>query len=204
MSGPASTNAPLNAGNVTLPGFAEPVAQAQACFRAVLEAMSRPGTLTTAGDGLAVPTPLAPATAAVLLTLVDYDTPLWLDAASAPARDWIAFHCGAAFTPQASNAAFALALSLPDLATLSPGTHEQPETSATIILQVASLRNGPRYRLRGPGLRTDATLPVTGLPDDFAAIWQRNRGGFPLGIDLVLCAGTTLAALPRSVTVEAV
>ena len=195
MSGPV---------NVTLPGFAEPVAQAQACFRAVLEAMSRPGTLTTAGEGLTVPAPLAPATAAVLLTLVDHDTPLWLDATCAPARDWIAFHCGTGFTEHPADAAFALALSLPDLATLSPGTHEQPETSATVVLQVASLHDGPRYRLRGPGLRADAVLPVTGLPDDFDAIWQRNRNGFPLGIDLVLCAGTTLAALPRSVTVEAV
>jgi alpha-D-ribose 1-methylphosphonate 5-triphosphate synthase subunit PhnH len=199
MSGPAT----MNAGNVALPGFSEPVTQAQACFRAVLEAMSRPGTLTAAGESLTVPTPLAPATAAVLLTLVDHDTPLWLDAAAAPARDWIAFHCGTGFTEQPGNAAFALALSLPDLATLSPGTHDQPETSATVILQVASLREGPRYRLRGPGLRTDATLAVTGLPGDFASVWQRNRGGFPLGVDLVLCAGTTLAALPRSVTVEA-
>jgi alpha-D-ribose 1-methylphosphonate 5-triphosphate synthase subunit PhnH len=199
MSGPAS----MNAGNVALPGFAEPVAQAQACFRAVLDAMSRPGTLTTAGEGLMVPAPLAQATAAVLLTLVDYDTPLWLDAACEPARDWIAFHCGTGFTDQPANAAFALALGLPDLATLSPGTHEQPETSATLILQVTSLHEGPRYLLRGPGLRADATLAVTGLPDDFASIWQRNRAGFPLGVDLVLCAGTTLAALPRSVTVEA-
>jgi alpha-D-ribose 1-methylphosphonate 5-triphosphate synthase subunit PhnH len=194
----------MNARNVALPGFAEPVTQAQACFRAVLEAMSRPGTLTTAGQGLTVPAPLAPATAAVLLTLVDHDTPLWLDAACAPARDWIAFHCGAGFTDQPARAAFTLALDLPDLATLSPGTHDQPETSATLILQVASLRDGARYRLRGPGLRTDAIMAVSGLPDDFAAIWQRNRAGFPLGVDLVLCAGTTLAALPRSVTVEAV
>jgi alpha-D-ribose 1-methylphosphonate 5-triphosphate synthase subunit PhnH len=52
-------------------------------------------------------------------------------------------------------------------------------------------------------LREDALLAVTGLPPDFAAIWQRNRSGFPLGVDLMLCAGTTLAALPRTVTVEA-
>ena len=76
-------------------------------------------------------------------------------------------------------------------------------TAATLILQVDSLNAGTRYRLRGPGLRTSGTLSVRGLPDDFVAAWQRNRAGFPLGVDLVLCAGTTLAALPRSVTVEA-
>jgi alpha-D-ribose 1-methylphosphonate 5-triphosphate synthase subunit PhnH len=193
--------------DVNLPGFADPVEQAQATFRAVLDAVARPGTLVPAGQGLTPPAPLDPATAAVLLTLVDHDTALWLDLAAGwavgPARDWIAFHCGSGFTAHPERAAFALALELPDLARLSPGTHEQPETAATLILQVHSLTEGARYRLRGPGLRASNHLAVRGLPADFVAIWQRNRAGFPLGVDLVLCAGTTLAALPRSVTVEA-
>jgi alpha-D-ribose 1-methylphosphonate 5-triphosphate synthase subunit PhnH len=195
--------------DVKLPGFADPVEQAQATFRAVLDAMARPGTLLQAGQGLTPPAPLDPATAAVLLTLVDHDTALWLDlpgglpAGAAAARDWIAFHCGAGFTAAPERAAFALALELPDLARLSPGTHEQPETAATLILQVGSLQEGVRYRLRGPGLRTSNHLSVRGLPANFVAIWHHNRAGFPLGVDLVLCAGTTLAALPRSVTVEA-
>jgi alpha-D-ribose 1-methylphosphonate 5-triphosphate synthase subunit PhnH len=194
--------------DVTLPGFADPVEQAQATFRAVLDAMARPGTLLSAGQGLTPPAPLDPATAAVLLTLVDHDTALWVDLAEglpagAAARDWIAFHCGAGFTAEPERAAFALGLELPDLARLSPGTHEAPETAATLILQVGSLTEGVRYRLRGPGLRTNNHLSVRGLPDDFVAIWQGNRASFPLGVDLVLCAGTTLAALPRSVTVEA-
>jgi alpha-D-ribose 1-methylphosphonate 5-triphosphate synthase subunit PhnH len=189
--------------DVTLPGFADPVAEAQASFRAVLDAMARPGTLVRVGEGLVAPAPLDPATAAVLLTLVDHDTPLWLDTASAVARDWIAFHCGAGFTDVPVDATFALALTLPDIGGLSPGTHEQPETAATLILQVESLNFGTRYRLRGPGLRESGTLSVRGLPDAFVTIWQHNRAGFPLGVDLVLCAGTTLAALPRSVTVEA-
>jgi len=189
--------------DVTLPGFADPVEQAQATFRAVLDAMARPGTLQRAGQGLTPPAPLDPATAAVLLTLVDHDTALWLDAATAPGRDWIAFHCGAGFAAAAGDAAFALALELPDLASLSPGTHEQPETAATLILQVGSLTEGTRYRLRGPGLQAASHLSVRGLPADFVALWQSNRAGFPLGVDLVLCAGTSLAALPRSVTVEA-
>jgi alpha-D-ribose 1-methylphosphonate 5-triphosphate synthase subunit PhnH len=188
--------------DVALPGFTDPVGQAQSCFRAVLDAMARPGTLVRAGEGLTPPAPLDPAAAAVLLTLVDHDTPLWLDPMAESSHDWIAFHCGAGFTDAPALAAFALALALPDLACLSPGTHEQPETASTLILQVGSLTDGPRYRLRGPGLRGSATLSVRGLPDDFVEIWQRNRAGFPLGVDIVLCAGATLAALPRSVTVE--
>jgi alpha-D-ribose 1-methylphosphonate 5-triphosphate synthase subunit PhnH len=76
-----------------------------------------------------------------------------------------------------------------------------PETSATIILQVASLTPGRRFVLQGPGLREPALLGVEGLPLDFGAIWQRNHALFPRGIDLVLCAGDHLAALPRGISV---
>jgi alpha-D-ribose 1-methylphosphonate 5-triphosphate synthase subunit PhnH len=77
-----------------------------------------------------------------------------------------------------------------------------PETSATIILQVASLRSGRHFALEGPGLREPRILPVNGLPADFPAIWERNHGLYPRGIDLILCAGNELTALPRSVTIR--
>lgn len=187
---------------IELPGFAEPVADAQACFRAVLDAMARPGRIYAAGSGLTPPAPLSPATAAVLLTLADHDTPLWLDRNAAAARDWIAFHCGAPIVAAPQACTFAVACSLPELAALSPGTHEAPETSATLILQVAGLGNGQRFRLEGPGLRDPSPLAVDGLPAGFAEIWRQNHALYPCGIDIVLCAGTSLAALPRSVTIQ--
>jgi len=178
---------------ITLPGFAEPVGEAQATFRAVLDAMARPGRLHQAGERLSAPAPLDPATAAVLLALVDNETPLWLEATVAAARDWLAFHCGAAIVTTPDKATFAVSLSLPDLATLPAGTHETPELSATLILQIAALGTGTRYRLSGPGLREPTQLAASGLPADFAAQWQRNHVLFPRGIDIILCAGTTLA-----------
>lgn len=188
--------------SVALPGFADPVQEAQSTFRAVLDAMARPGTLHQAGVHLTPPPPLDPATAAVLLTLVDNETPLWLDAAAAMARDWLAFHCGAVVVAELSSAAFAVALSLPDLAALSAGSHEAPEESATLILQLPALGAGTRYRLNGPGLRAPASLAASGLPPGFVAAWQRNHALYPRGTDIILCAGTTLAALPRSVSIE--
>jgi alpha-D-ribose 1-methylphosphonate 5-triphosphate synthase subunit PhnH len=90
----------------------------------------------------------------------------------------------------------------PAMMGLHVGTDEAPETSATLIVQVASLTVGHRYVLDGPGLREPAVLAVDGLPADFAAVWQRNHALFPCGIDLILCAGNQLAALPRSVSVR--
>ena len=184
------------------PGFADPATDAQSCFRAVLDAMSRPGTITSAGAGLRPPAPLDPATAAVLLTLADADTPLWLDPAAEIAADWAAFHCGAPRAGSIGEAAFACALTMPALSSLHPGTDLAPEESATLILQVPALGRGTPFRLSGPGLRAPALLRVEGLPDGFAAQWAANHALYPCGVDLVLCAGEGLCALPRSVRIE--
>jgi alpha-D-ribose 1-methylphosphonate 5-triphosphate synthase subunit PhnH len=185
-----------------LPGFADPVADAQATFRAVLDALARPGRLHPAGEGLVAPAPLDPATAALLLTLADPDTPLWLDPALAPARDWIAFHCGAPLVAEPAAAAFVVTTTLPALDRLRSGSDEAPEDGASVILQLPAIGEGDRFRLAGPGLAAPQRFAATGLGPDFAAAWRANRALFPRGIDLLLCSGTRLAALPRSVAVE--
>jgi alpha-D-ribose 1-methylphosphonate 5-triphosphate synthase subunit PhnH len=182
------------------PGFADPVMDAQACFRSVLDAMARPGRLHSVQD-VSAPPPLCNAAGAVLLTLADHETPIWLDEDIATTREWIAFHTGAPIVT-AARAIFAVSSSLPGLTEFPLGTDEMPETSATLILQVKSLTAGRRFALTGPGLREPAALRVDGLPADFAAIWQRNHTLFPRGIDLILCAGNHLTALPRSVSVR--
>jgi alpha-D-ribose 1-methylphosphonate 5-triphosphate synthase subunit PhnH len=184
------------------PGFADPVHGAQACFRAVLDAMARPGVIYSAGLGLDPPPPLCPSAGALLLTLIDHDSKLWIDEGANAARDWIAFHCGAIFADR-SAAAFLFALDLPPLDALCQGSDEAPERSATVIVQLARLGEGRRYRLSGPGLRAPAVFAADGLPAAFAAAWSANHALYPRGIDLILCAGTDLAALPRSVAVEA-
>ena len=190
MSGPAD------------PGFADPVRDGQAVFRAVLDAMARPGRVHNVAAPAAAPPPLARATASVLLTLVDAETPLWLDAAAAGAQAWITFHCGASIVAPA-QAQFGLALGPPELAGFSAGTDEEPESAATLILQVEALGAGQRLRLAGPGLAGPAWLRVRGLDPGFVAAWATNRALFPRGVDVILCAGDRLAALPRTVQIEA-
>jgi alpha-D-ribose 1-methylphosphonate 5-triphosphate synthase subunit PhnH len=182
-------------------GFADPVRDAQCCFRAVLDAMARPGSVR-AVTGPTAPAPLDVATAAIVLTLLDHETRVWLDPAMAAARDWMAFHTGAPWVACPRDAAFVVSGALPGADRLDPGGHETPEASTTVILQLASLGTGCRYRLAGPGLREPAVLMAGGLGPDFISWWHGNRALFPRGIDLILCAGNQVAALPRTVMIE--
>jgi alpha-D-ribose 1-methylphosphonate 5-triphosphate synthase subunit PhnH len=72
---------------------------------------------------------------------------------------------------------------------------------ATLILQVAGLIAGDGWRLTGPGIQHEHRLHVLGAPADFTAAWARNQALFPRGVDVLLCAGDSIAALPRSVTI---
>ena len=79
-------------------GFAEPVLDAQRVFRAVMEALARPGTVQALACALTPPAPLTPELAAVALTLVDHETPLWLDGglrAAPGVAEYRRFHAGA-------------------------------------------------------------------------------------------------------------
>ncbi|MGY6635139.1 MAG: phosphonate C-P lyase system protein PhnH [Alkalilacustris sp.] len=179
-------------------GFADPAVQAADAFRAVLQAMARPGRIVRVA-GAAPPAPCSPAAGAVLLTLVDGDAPLHLARShdDADLRDWVRFHTGAALV-QPGEAAFALGdwTALGPLAVYSQGTPEYPDRSATLIVEVQSLE-ARGTRLTGPGIRDVAALSLP-EPTAFAA----NAARFPLGIDFILTSGDRLAALPRSTRVE--
>jgi alpha-D-ribose 1-methylphosphonate 5-triphosphate synthase subunit PhnH len=193
----------MTAGTIGVPGFVDPVADAQATFRAVLNAMSHPGRIYEAGAGLLPPTPLDSATAAVALTLIDHETTLCLDAAMQTSAPWIVFHTGSPIVADRTAADFVLASGCPDLSELQAGTDEAPEASATLILQITELGSGAAYCLTGPGLAEPGILHATGLPDDFIGAWRRNHAQFPRGVDVIICAGDQLVALPRSVMLEA-
>jgi alpha-D-ribose 1-methylphosphonate 5-triphosphate synthase subunit PhnH len=120
------------------------------------------------------------------------------------ARQWIEFHCGARIVADAAKCSFALTMNLPPLHRFPSGSHESPETSATVICQVDAFDRGKPYRLHGPGLREPILLSVAGLPPDFTSTWHRNHRLFPCGIDLILCADDRLVAFPRTVTIQEV
>jgi alpha-D-ribose 1-methylphosphonate 5-triphosphate synthase subunit PhnH len=142
-----------------------------------------------------------PAAAAVLLALADAGTALWHDA-GADADAWLRFHAGAPGAAHPAEAAFVLARGAPPaLATLHPGTEEEPERGATLVVQVAALEEGAGWRLTGPGIEHEHRLRVDGLPPGFVAQWAASRALFPRGVDVILCAGDRIAALPRTVAI---
>lgn len=187
------------------PGFADPVMDSQRMFRAMQTAMAHPGRVVTLPVTVAAPAPLHAAAAAICLTLVDWETPLWFDAAGADATAWLRFHCGVPLVTEAGAARFALVTdpaTMPDLTAFAAGEDDYPDRSATLIIQVASLAPGGLLRLSGPGIRTVEHLGVTGLPARFVAQWRGNRVLYPLGVDVILAAPDAIVGLPRTVAVE--
>lgn len=164
---------------------------AQRIFRAVLDALARPGTVTRL--------PLVPGFAAALgplLALADLDTPVCVlgtdpaavaTATSAPGVELAAARLVAALRP----------VTAAELGAVRTGTAAAPEDAALVTLAVPALHGGPTYLLSGPGTGAGARLAVAGLPDGWVA--ARSAAAFPAGADLLLvdpdggCVG-----LPRS------
>jgi alpha-D-ribose 1-methylphosphonate 5-triphosphate synthase subunit PhnH len=188
-------------------GFAEPVLAAQATFRTVMDAMARPGSVRRLA-GIAAPAPLSPSAAAIALTLLDYETPFWLDAPLAAAPEvarFISFHTGARLTADAAETAFAFVAApaaAPAFASFAQGSAEYPDRSTTLILQVDHLAEGDGMVLRGPGIASARRLAASPLPADFLAQVAENRAQFPRGVDVLLVTNDVVAGLPRSLYVE--
>lgn len=189
-------------------GFAGPVLDAQAAFRAVMDAMARPGTIVPLAACATPPSPLSPTAGAIALTLADHDAPVWLDpalGASDAVAGWLGFHTGAPIVPTPSGALFALVAdpaALPELEDFAQGTHDYPDRSATLILQVDSLETGAGLVLEGPGIEHASRLAPSALPRDFTGQWRRNNARFPRGVDLVLAAPGAIAGLPRTTRIR--
>lgn len=189
------------------PGLADPVLDSQRIFRGVLDAMSHPGRIVALAVDDAAHDVLYPATEAVCLALVDFETPLWLDAAgrTADVMAHLRFHCGCPIVDEPAPARFAVVADprvMPELDRFDSGTDEYPDRSATVIVQVDTLSAGAGRRLTGPGIESEARLDAPGLPERFWEGLRANHGRFPRGVDVLLTAGSRLAALPRTTRVE--
>ena len=189
-------------------GFSDPVMESQAAFRAIMDAMARPGRIAVMDANVQPPPPLQVAAAAVVCTLCDHDTVVWLDpflSDNPVVRGWIGFQTGAAVTEGPEVCAFAIVgdpSSMPTFDWFAQGSQEYPDRSTTLILQVPTLTGGQGLSLEGPGIDGRAEIAPRGLPGNFLDQWSANGGRFPRGVDLILATGDAIACLPRTVRIS--
>ncbi|SKA27158.1 alpha-D-ribose 1-methylphosphonate 5-triphosphate synthase subunit PhnH [Enhydrobacter aerosaccus] len=196
----------ITASDGLAPGLADPAHDSQRLFRAILDAFAHPGRIVALPEAPAAVAPMSQAATAFILTLIDRDTPLWLAPSfDTPAvRDFVRFHTGAALVAFEADALFGLASTerCPLFDGFPIGNDAYPDRSATVVVEVPSLRGGPSLTLRGPGIDGQAQMAIPGLTDDFVQERAANHALFPCGVDLVFTAGSELLALPRSIVVE--
>jgi alpha-D-ribose 1-methylphosphonate 5-triphosphate synthase subunit PhnH len=179
----------------------------QAVFRAVMDAMARPGRINAlTALPASSPAPLNGGAAAIALCLADFETPLWLDEAArnGDAAAWLRFHTGARITGDPREAVFAFVTdtrNAPDFQAFAPGTLDYPDRSTTFILQVDAFGSGATRRLTGPGIADAAAFSASPLPEDFDARLAANHALAPRGMDFILVSPSAVAALPRSTRV---
>lgn len=189
-------------------GFRQPVFEAQAVFRTVLDALARPGREMALSPRTTPPKALSPLLGDILCALADPETPVMLctGLAKAPGiADWIRFQTGAAAVSSPQEAAFVVADAadaLPPLSQLAAGTSDYPDRSATVLVAVPALDGGEAVRLSGPGIKTRTTFAPRGVSQ---AIWQQlvaNHALYPCGIDMLFVSAGAIAGLPRSTAIE--
>lgn len=193
------------------PGFVDPVHGAQRSFRAVLEAMSRPGRIQSLPATLleGPPAPgLSVAATAALLALLDAEVSLWLCPAlsQAGAQTYLRFHTGVQLVdrPEQADTVVTTAAQAPSINwdALRRGSDAAPEDGATLLIDAAGLDPAANdLTLRGPGIETEHRLGAWALDRRFWAARERLAPAYPCGIDLLLCDAETVAALPRTTRV---
>ena len=196
-----------NAAQSTITGFRDTVIGAQATFHAVMMAMAEPGTIRPLADLPQAPAGLDRALAALALTLLDHETPVWLCKALSSMNgvaDYIRFNTGARIVADPGQAAFGLIsnfFDIPALKEFSQGTLEYPDRSTTMLVAVRLLDTKSGLTLKGPGIAKSAHLALEPLPANLVAQLAENRARFPLGVDFVFTQDERVAALPRSTRV---
>ena len=186
------------------PGLPDDVHDSQQAFRAVLDALARPGQIRLIGPALPG-VALGGALARLLLSLSDDETPVWWQSAALELPMWLRFHTGATMAELAESASFAVFTDIAQgfaLSDFAAGTAQSPEFSTTLFIELPSLVDGPALEWHGPGIETVQRVGLQGLPDDFWTQWQANHAAFPQGVDIVFTCGEQALGLPRTTRVR--
>lgn len=183
-------------------GLSDPVFSSQTIFRHILSAMSAPGTIETLPQNICgFPAGISPAASATLLTLCDYETPLYSGIDYSSFTDWLRFYTGAPITQNPRDAKFAIFRGddgMIKLNTFNLGDPRYPDVSATLIIECEGLEGGTNVKLTGPGIETARQIAPAGFSQKLWTEVAELHDHFPLGLDVIMTAGQSLMALPRS------
>jgi alpha-D-ribose 1-methylphosphonate 5-triphosphate synthase subunit PhnH len=188
-------------------GFHHEAFGSQAAFRTALQALAYPGRIWPMDIAADAPPGAHAASSVLMLALLDADTTLWLSPslAAAPVAAWLRFHTGCQLVGDVGQAHFVwvgAGDTVPALSALAQGSDADPQSSATLLLDVLDLEGGEPWLLSGPGVAGQQMLAARGLPEHLLAQWADNHAAFPRGIDLLLAAERALVGLPRTVRVS--
>lgn len=191
----------------------EPVADSQATFRVVLDAMARPGSvgILPATDSRC-PLPGGRALATVALTLLDHEVTFAIvpglgEAAEDFARYLAATTGGRLAGIDEADYVFARGpLARGVLASMKRGSLAFPDEGGTLLLLVADFETGEGVvaSLTGPGIPGDRTLTLVGLRAENLAERRAANAEMPRGVDLLLVDPTgRVLCLPRTTQIAA-
>jgi alpha-D-ribose 1-methylphosphonate 5-triphosphate synthase subunit PhnH len=190
------------------------VFDAQKHFRSLLDSMARPGKINRL-DPVPLDTPpgLNAATALIAFSLMDADSTFDVINMAGAEAGYLAANTNAQRTETArAHFIFAGGIETADfLDEADCGTLLYPDTSATVILQVANaaaeaLSSGLRLTLEGPGIDGKACLHIAGLNEDVLLALQARNAEFPMGLDTILTfadhvGNPCVVCLPRTTRV---
>ena len=196
-------------------GFAEPAACSQTVFRQALDALSLPGRLQHLDlsgpmQSMQAPQNAHPASAALLLALLDQDCKLWLSSGfdASDAATWLRFHTGCTLVSDSKEADFvwvASPLEMPVFEQLAQGSAEYPELSATCVVQVMGLATSDQagaWSISGPGIKGTGHMHVDGLAPEFTTQRRASQAHSPCGVDFLFTHGVSFVGLPRSTLIK--
>ena len=177
--------------------------ESRECFRALMWALSYPGqtqTLPLVADPRSIAA-LA-ACARVGRTLLDLETShftndreLGIELARTGSAAQPAAQAAYIFFPRWTEA------DVPLVEQANIGDEVYPDNGATLIigcqLNPRDALGASTLQLSGPGIQSEQTLKVAGLPSSFWELRER-RIRYPLGLDLFLLDGPTVVGLPRT------
>lgn len=185
-----------------LTGLTDNIHAPQQYFRQILLAMSEPATCVSLSQSPEWEK-LNAASVGVLLTLCDQNTHVYFS--DTLKSDGIIkstqFHTQAVIS-EAQTAHFAFITASEFRADdFNHGDEVCPEHSATVVIQVDSLKDGNPLTLSGAGIKSTKTVSPM-MSDALVTHYQHQAKHYPLGIDTILTCGNQLIAIPRTTKVE--